>query len=161
MLQLKFFTSGNFSFSFVSTSLAYITTPKNKRKTKIIWDKKLTTTYTLHGYKGEGKSKIEKIGFISCDLASSITSSYLGSICPTGAKIGSSYWEFWEIEGLSPGVWEIGVEIIELEWGKSKGNKVWFEISGFHCNCWDSSMFSRFHFVDCIVSLKRVIGFQL
>ena len=99
-------------------------------------------------------------------------SSYRGLIRPTGAKIGSSYWEFWEIEGLSPGVWEIGVEIIELEWGKSKGNKVWFEISegsgnrgfeisGFHCNCWDSSMFSRFHFVGCIVLLKRVIGFQL
>ena len=40
---------------------------------------------------------------------------------------------------------EMGVEIIELEWSKSKGNKVWFEISGgsgnrgfeksgFHCN---------------------------
>ena len=133
MLQLKFFTSGKFSFSFVSTSLAYITTPKNKRKTKIIWDKKLTTTYTLHGYKGEGKSKIEKVGFISCDLASSITSSYRGSICPTGAKISSSYREFREI----------GDEIVEL-WSKSKGNKVWFEISGgsgnrgfeksgFHC----------------------------
>ena len=33
-----------FYFSFVSTLLAYITTPKNKRKTKITWDKKLTTT---------------------------------------------------------------------------------------------------------------------
>ena len=42
-----FFTSVNFSFSFVSTSLAYITILKNKRKTKITWDKKLTTTYTL------------------------------------------------------------------------------------------------------------------
>ena len=41
-------------------------------------------------------------------------------------------------------VWEIGGEIIELEWSKSKGNKVWFKIlggsrnrgfekSGFHC----------------------------
>ena len=40
------FISGNFSFSFVSTSLAYINIPKNKRKTKITWDKKLTTTYT-------------------------------------------------------------------------------------------------------------------
>ena len=39
-----FFVSGNF-FSFVSTSLAYIIIPKNKRKTKITWDKKLTTTY--------------------------------------------------------------------------------------------------------------------
>ena len=43
---VNFFTSGNFSFSFVSTSLAYITIPKNKRKTKSTWDKKLTTTYT-------------------------------------------------------------------------------------------------------------------
>ena len=40
-----FFISGNFYFSFVSTSLANITTPKNKRKTKIIWDEKLTTTF--------------------------------------------------------------------------------------------------------------------
>ena len=39
-----FFFSGNFYFSFVSTSLAYITMPKNKRRTKITWDKKLTTT---------------------------------------------------------------------------------------------------------------------
>ena len=31
---------------FVSTSLAYITIPQNKRKTKITWNKKLTTTYT-------------------------------------------------------------------------------------------------------------------
>ena len=37
-----------------------------------VWDKKLTT-YKLHEYKGKGKSQIEKIGFISCDLASSIT----------------------------------------------------------------------------------------
>ena len=29
--------------------------------------------YTLHEYKGKGKSQIEKVGFISCDLASSIT----------------------------------------------------------------------------------------
>ena len=43
---VNFFTSGNFSFSFVSTSLAYITIPKNKRKTKSTWHKKLTTTYT-------------------------------------------------------------------------------------------------------------------
>ena len=39
-----FFFSGNFYFSFVSTSLACITMPKNKRRTKITWDKKLTTT---------------------------------------------------------------------------------------------------------------------
>ena len=49
-------------------------------------------------------------------------------------KIGSSYREFREIGG----------DIIELERSKSKGNKVWFEISGgsrnrgfeksgFHC----------------------------
>ena len=38
VLQLMFFISGIFYyiFSFVSTSLAYITIPKNKRKTKII-----------------------------------------------------------------------------------------------------------------------------
>ena len=72
MLQLKFFISGNFYFSFVSTSLACITMPKNKSK-KIIWDNKLTTTYKLHEYKGKGKSQIEKVGFISCDIASSIT----------------------------------------------------------------------------------------
>ena len=40
-----FFISGNSYFSFVSTSLAYINIPKNKGKTKITWDKKLTTTY--------------------------------------------------------------------------------------------------------------------
>jgi len=31
----QFFTSGNFSFYFALTALAYITIPKNKRKTKI------------------------------------------------------------------------------------------------------------------------------
>ena len=42
-----FFISGNFYFSFVSTSLAYITIPKNERKIKIYtWVKKLTTTYS-------------------------------------------------------------------------------------------------------------------
>ena len=41
-----FFSSGNIYFSFVSTSWAHIIIPKNKRKTKIIWHKKLTTTYT-------------------------------------------------------------------------------------------------------------------
>ena len=57
-----------------------------------------------------------------------------GSICPTGAKIGSSNRDFREI----------GCEIIELEWSKFNGNKVWseisagsgnrgFEKSGFHC----------------------------
>ena len=39
---------GNFYFSFVSTSLAYISILKNKRKTKITWDKKLTTTYPYY-----------------------------------------------------------------------------------------------------------------
>ena len=47
LLTNVFFISGNFYFSFVSISLAYITIPKNKRKTKITWDKKLTTTYPL------------------------------------------------------------------------------------------------------------------
>ena len=45
---VNFFISGNCCFSFVSTSLAYITIPKNKSKTKITWDKKLATAYTLH-----------------------------------------------------------------------------------------------------------------
>ena len=36
---------GNIYSSFVSTSLANVTIPKNKRKTKVTWDKKLTTTY--------------------------------------------------------------------------------------------------------------------
>ena len=31
----SFFISGNFHFSFVSSSLAYITIPKNKAKTKL------------------------------------------------------------------------------------------------------------------------------
>ena len=46
------FFSGSFYFSFVSTSLVYIAVPKHmyKRKTKIIWDKKLTTTYALTSY---------------------------------------------------------------------------------------------------------------
>ena len=35
------FISGNFYFSFDSTSLTYISIPKNKRKTKITWDKKI------------------------------------------------------------------------------------------------------------------------
>ena len=44
------YTNAYFSntyFSFVSVSLAYITIPKNKRKTKITWNKILTTTYIL------------------------------------------------------------------------------------------------------------------
>ena len=41
-----FFISGHsFIFSFVSTSLTYITIPRNKGKLKITCDKKLTTTY--------------------------------------------------------------------------------------------------------------------
>ena len=39
---VNFFISGNFYFSCVSTLLAYITMLKNKRKTKITRDKKLT-----------------------------------------------------------------------------------------------------------------------
>ena len=34
----KFFISGNFYFSVVSISLAYIEIPKHKGKTKITWD---------------------------------------------------------------------------------------------------------------------------
>ena len=34
-----------FFWPFVSTSLAYVTIPKNKRKRKIRGDRKLTTTY--------------------------------------------------------------------------------------------------------------------
>ena len=51
MLQLLFI-SGNFYFSFVSTLLAYITIPKNKRKPKLTESeiKKLTTTYTRSFY---------------------------------------------------------------------------------------------------------------
>ena len=45
MLQVIFVISGTFYFTFVSTSLAYITIPKNKRKTEISEIKKLTTTY--------------------------------------------------------------------------------------------------------------------
>ena len=45
MLQVIFFISGNFSFSFVSTSLAYITIPKKKRKTEIYDIKK--TNYNI------------------------------------------------------------------------------------------------------------------
>ena len=46
----QLFNSGNFYFSFVSTSLAYTAIPKNKRKikTKIIRDKKINyNIYTL------------------------------------------------------------------------------------------------------------------
>ena len=50
VLQLIFFISCNFYFSFVSTLLADISIPQNKRKTKIIWDKKLTTTYATTSY---------------------------------------------------------------------------------------------------------------
>ena len=66
-------------------------------------------------------------------------SSYRGSICPTVAKISSSYREFREIAGSRN-----RDEIIEHECRKISGNKVWFEISGgsgnrgleksgFHC----------------------------
>ena len=57
---------------------------------------------------------------------------------------------------------EIGGEIVELEWSKSKGNKVWFEISGdsgnrgfgksgFHCT-WCDPMLLGLHEVK---SVKR------
>ena len=53
---VNFFISGYFYFSFVSTSLAYITIPKNRRKRKIAWDKKLSTTYLQNErYISEGK----------------------------------------------------------------------------------------------------------
>ena len=41
---VNFFILGYWYFFFVSPSLAYITILKNKTKTKITWDKKLTTT---------------------------------------------------------------------------------------------------------------------
>ena len=44
MFKLIFFISGNVYFSFVSTSLVYISIPQKQKKTKITWDKKLTTT---------------------------------------------------------------------------------------------------------------------
>jgi len=37
--------AGNFYFTFVLTSLSYITIPKDKRKTELSEIKKLTTTY--------------------------------------------------------------------------------------------------------------------
>ena len=37
---VNFFVSGNCYFSFVSTASVYISIPKNKRKTKITWNKK-------------------------------------------------------------------------------------------------------------------------
>ena len=48
---VNFFISGNFSFSFVSTSLVYITLPKKKtkqREREITWEK-LTTTRIFEG----------------------------------------------------------------------------------------------------------------
>ena len=47
-VAVNFFIAGNFYISLVSTSLAYISISKNKRKTKITWDKKLTVTYTYN-----------------------------------------------------------------------------------------------------------------
>ena len=41
----NFFISVNFCFTFVSNLLAYITTPRNKGKTKTDWNKKITATY--------------------------------------------------------------------------------------------------------------------
>ena len=43
MLQVIFYFS-KFYFSFVSNSLAYITAPRNKGKTKINWNRKLSAT---------------------------------------------------------------------------------------------------------------------
>ena len=50
---VNFLSQVIFIFPFVLTSLAYINIPKNKRKTKITWDKKLTTTYTIKILKNE------------------------------------------------------------------------------------------------------------
>ena len=44
MLQVIFFTSVNFCFTFVSNLLAYIMTPKNKGKTKTYCNKKIIAT---------------------------------------------------------------------------------------------------------------------
>ena len=59
---------------------------------------------------------------------------------------------------------EIGGEIIELEWSKSRGNKVWFEISGgsgnrgfeklgLHCILASTSVF--------VLSLSKLVLFPL
>ena len=70
-----FFISGNFYFSFVSTSLAYITITTNKRKAKITWDKKFTGTSMLgprgrslhfkwQGWSNEGKTPNPKYSLL-------------------------------------------------------------------------------------------------
>ena len=46
-----FFISGNFYFSFVSTSLAYISIPKNKRKKQKLPEIKKLTMYNIYTYK--------------------------------------------------------------------------------------------------------------
>ena len=51
MLQLIFFISVNFCFSFVLNSLAYITIPKNNGKMKINWKKLTTTSFCYNIYK--------------------------------------------------------------------------------------------------------------
>ena len=51
MLQLIFFISVNFCFSFVLNSLAYITIPKNNGKMKINWKKLITTSFCYNIYK--------------------------------------------------------------------------------------------------------------
>ena len=51
MLQLIFFISVNFCFSFVLNSLAYITIPKNNAKMKINWTKLTTTSFCYNIYK--------------------------------------------------------------------------------------------------------------
>ena len=51
MLQLIFFISVNFCFSFVLNSLAYITIPKNNGKMKINWKKLITTSFYYNIYK--------------------------------------------------------------------------------------------------------------
>ena len=51
MLQLIFFISVHFCFSFVLNSLAYITIPQNNGKMKIHWKKLTTTSFCYNIYK--------------------------------------------------------------------------------------------------------------
>ena len=85
-------------------------------------------------------------------------SSYVGSVWPTGAKIGSSYRQFREI----------GDEIIELEWSKSKGNKDWlkisggsgkrgFEKSGFHCTVHFYRGLAMIFLQDSFLSVRNLL----
>ena len=67
-------------------------------------------------------------------------SSYRGSICPMGAKIGSSYWEFREIEGsinrgLNPRDLRFGSKyrkVRETEGSRNWGSTVLIFLTAFH-----------------------------